>query len=100
MGRGYNKGTATLTAATAISVAALLAAEGYGGSMVGAFLEIDPQGVGDLFMGDSSSVSAATGRAVASPFNLSSVQGRAVDPGGIWLYSATGGDIGLTFIPK
>lgn len=100
MGRGYGRSTATIAAATATSVASILASEGYTGSMVGAFLEIDPTGtLTDLYRGTDSTVSASTGVLLQGPFNRIAIQGRAVDPGGIWLFSTTGGDFNLTFEP-
>lgn len=94
MSKAFNSSTATVPAATAISVAELLAAEGYTGSMVGIFLQIDKQALATLFMGHDSTVDAATGRAV-TVFTRTSPP--AVDPSRIWLFSTAGGEIGLTF---
>lgn len=95
----FNRSTASIAAATATRLSDILAAEGYAGHMAGQFLEISPGALTDLFMGDSSSVSASNGRPVQTPFNQQASPGRAVDPGGIWLFSTGGGDFELTFIP-
>jgi hypothetical protein len=98
MAQAFNRSTLTLAAATAQRLSDLLAAEGYTGSMVGQFLELeDVNSLGDVYVGDSSSVSAANGR-VLTIFSRSAPD--VVDPGAIWLISATGGDIACTFVPK
>lgn len=97
MGVGYNRSTLTLTAATAARLSDLLAAEGYAGSMVGAFLELeDVNSLSDVYIGDSSSVSAANGRLLTI---FTRTAPPAVDPGRFWLISATGGDISCSFEP-
>lgn len=100
MARGFiNK--ITLSAATATNLAAALAAAGYTGSMVGGFLEIDDFALTDLRRGDSSSVSATVGVPISGVNNgIYRRDVGTVDPGGIWLFSTTGGDIGVTFHPR
>lgn len=92
----------TLAAATATRLSTALAAAGYAGRMVGKFLEIDDFALTDLRRGDSSSVSATVGVPISGVNGgifrreAASLEG-AVDPGGLWLFSASGGDIGVTF---
>lgn len=100
MAVGYDAKTLTLAAATAQNLAALLLAEGYGGSMAGSFLELeDVNSLGDVFHGGSSAVSAATGRPLTLYSRQAGSPGNAVDPSRIWLFSTAGGDIGCTFEP-
>lgn len=92
----------TLVAATATRLSAALAAAGYTGRMVGKFLEIDDLALADLRRGDSASVSATVGVPISGVNNgvfrrEASDPSAAVDPGGLWLFSATGGDIAVTF---
>jgi len=92
----------TLTAATATRLSTALAAAGYTGRMVGKFLQIDDGALTDLRRGDSSSVSATVGVPISGVNNgiftrESSDPAGPVDPGAIWLYSAAGGDINVTF---
>lgn len=97
MGQAYDKATLTLAVATAQRLSDLLAAEGYAGSMVGAFLELeDVNSLGDVVHGDSSSVVLATGRTLTI---FTRTAPPAVDPGAIWLFSTGGGDIACTFQP-
>lgn len=92
----------TLPAATATRLSTALAAAGYAGRMLGKFLMIDDLALTDLRRGDSSSVSATVGVPVSGVNNgifqreSSSPEG-SIDPGGIWLFSTTGGDIAVTF---
>lgn len=92
----------TLTAAAATRLSTALAAAGYTGRMVGKFLEIDDLALTDLRRGDSSSVSATVGVPISGANNgiyrreATSPEG-AVDPGALWLFSTTGGDIAVTF---
>lgn len=94
----------TLGAATATRLSTALLAAGYLGSMVGAFLEIDDFALTDLRRGDSSAVSATVGTPISGVNNgvyrreSTDVRG-AIDPARIWLFSTTGGDIGVTFEP-
>lgn len=103
MARGFaNK--ITLVAATATKLSDALAAAGYAGSMIGSFLEIDDLALADLRRGDSSSVSATVGTPISGVnggiYRRESGHPSApVDPGRIWLFSTTGGDIGVTFEP-
>lgn len=98
MARAFNRADVTIAAITATNLAAILAAEGFTGSMVGAFLEIDPGVIaGDLFMGDSASVDATIGRPLTAPFSRSAPP--VVDPSRIWLYSVAGGEFAVTFEP-
>lgn len=97
MGLGYDKSTLTLAAATAQRLSDLLVAEGYSGSMLGAFLELeDVNSLGDVYHGSASTVSATTGRALTI-FTRSAPP--CVDPCSIWLFSTAGGDIACTFQP-
>lgn len=95
MAQAYSRNSATLAAATATRLSTLLAAEGYTGRMVGAFLEIIDD-IGDMVMADSATNISTTGRVVGS---FSRTAPPAVDPSRIWLYSATGGNFTLTFEP-
>lgn len=97
MGQAYDKSTLTLTALTAHRLSDLLAAEGYTGSMIGSFLELeDSGGLGDVYHGDSASVDAATGRSLTVYVRTSPP---VVDPSRIWLFSTAGGNISCTFEP-
>lgn len=92
----------TLVAATATRLSTALAAAGYTGRMLGKFLEIDDFALADLRRGDSSSVSATVGVPISGVnggiFRRESQDPSAVvDPGAVWLFSAAGGDIGVTF---
>lgn len=100
MGVGYDTKTLTLAPATAVRLSDLLVTEGYIGNMIGSFLELeDINSLGDVYHGSSSSVSSANGR-ILTIFTLNAGSPRnAVDPSRIWLISATGGDIGCTFLP-
>lgn len=103
MARGFAD-TITLAAGTATRLSDALAAAGYAGSMVGSFLEIDDFALADLRRGDASDVSATTGTPIsgvnAGVYRRESGHpGAPVDPSRIWLFSATGGDIGVTFEP-
>jgi hypothetical protein len=94
----------TLTAATATRLSDALAAAGYADNMIGSFLQIDDLALTDLRRGDSSSVSATVGVPISGAnsgiYTRESAHPAApVDPSRIWLYSATGGDIGVTFEP-
>lgn len=97
MAVAYDTKTLTLAVATAQNLVAILLAEGYTGSMIGAFLELeDINGLGDVFHGGSSAVSAANG----SPLTLyTRTAPPAVDPARIWLFSTAGGDIRCIFEP-
>lgn len=98
MAQSFDRQTLTLAAATAERLSDLLAAEGYTGSMVGQFLELeDVSSLGDVVHGDSSAVVLATGRPLTL-FSRSAPE--TVDPGAIWLFSTGGGDIACTFVPK
>lgn len=97
MAKAFNRANATIAAATATNLAAILVAEGYTGRMTGSFLEIDPGVLPDLYMGDSSSVDATIGRLLAAPFARNGSSAGVVDPSRIWLYSTAGGEFGLTF---
>lgn len=96
MARAFDKATVTLAAATAQNLAALLLAEGYTGSMVGAFLEMDAGALSDVFHGGDNTVDAATGRPLTA-YNRTAPP--VVDPSRIWLFSTGGGDIEVTFEP-
>lgn len=99
MAQAFSKSTVTLAVATAQNLAALLAAEGYTGSMAGSFLEIeDNVPLGDVFWGGDNTVDAATGRPLTVPFSRTAQMG-AVDPSRIWLFSTAGGDISVSFEP-
>lgn len=92
----------TLVAATATRLSTALAAAGYVGRMVGKFLEIDDFALADLRRGDSSSVSATVGVPISGVNSgvfrrEASDPSAPVDPGAIWLFSTTGGDVGVTF---
>lgn len=92
----------TLVAATATRLSDALAAAGYTGSMIGSFLEIDDFALADLRRGDASDVSAAVGVPISGVNGgvyrrESGHQAAPVDPSRIWLFSTTGGDIGVTF---
>lgn len=92
----------TLGAGVATRLSAALAAAGYAGRMLGSFLEIDDLALADLRRGDASDVSATVGVPVSGVnggiFRRESASPEApVDPSRIWLFSATGGDIGVTF---
>jgi hypothetical protein len=94
----------TLPAGTATRLSTALAAAGYAGSMIGAFLEIDDFALADLRRGDANDVSATVGVPISGVNGgiyrrESGHPGAAVDPSRIWLFSATGGDIGVTFEP-
>jgi hypothetical protein len=95
-------GVITLGAGTATRLSDALAAAGYAGSMVGAFLQIDDLALTDLRMGDSSSVSASVGvpiSAVNGGIFQRTASGKAIDPGAIWLFSTAGGNIAVVFTP-
>lgn len=96
MAIGFDKSTVTLAPNTAARLSDLLVAEGYTGSMVGAFLEIDAGALTDVYHGGDSSVSSTTGRLLSTFVRTAPP---VIDPGGIWLKSATGGDIEVTFEP-
>lgn len=88
----------TLVAGTATRLSAALAAAGYTGSMVGRFLEIDDYALTDLRRGDSSSTSATVGTPISGVNGgVYRRETGVIDPGGIWLFSTAGGDIGVTF---
>lgn len=91
----------TLVAATATRLSTALAAAGYAGRMVGSFLEIDDLALADLRRGDDSDVSATVGTPISGVnggiYRREASPGAVVDPARIWLFSATGGDIGVTF---
>lgn len=95
----YDFGDLTLAAATAERLSTLLIAEGYTGNFIGAFLEIDPQALADVYHGSSSAVDATVGRAFNG--NIYTRQATAprscVDPSRIWLFSTGGGSVGVTF---
>lgn len=97
MARGYDTDTLTLAAATPQRLSDLLAAEGFTGSMVGAFLELeDSNSLGDVYHGADASVDAATGR-MLTIFSRSAPP--VVDPSRLWLFSTGGGDISCTYEP-
>lgn len=97
MGAAFIRSTLTLTAATAARLSDLLATEGYLGSMVGSYLELeDVNSLGDVYYGDDNTVSSANGRLLTI---LDRTAPPAVDPSRIWLKSATGGDISCHFEP-
>lgn len=98
MAKAFNRNSVTIAPATATNLAALLVAEGYTGHMAGKFLEIDASTLGDLLMADSATNIATQGRPVAV-FTRNGYELAAVDPSLYWLYSATGGDFGVTFEP-
>lgn len=93
----------TLVAATATRLSTALAAAGYAGSMIGSFLEIDDLALADLRRGDASDVSATVGTPISGVnggiFRREGSRLAPVDPSRIWLFSTTGGDIGVTFEP-
>lgn len=100
MAQRFSRSNVTLTAATAARLSDLLAAEGYTGRMIGKYLNIHPGALADVFMGDSSSVAAANGVPITTTIPFVREAGSpelAIDPGAIWLISATGGDIRVTF---
>lgn len=100
MGLGYDKSTLTLAAATAQCLATLLIAEGYTGSMIGKFLELeDVNSLGDVYHGDNTSVGATTGRILTLYSRTSGSPQQAVDANGVFLFSTAGGDISCTFEP-
>lgn len=100
MGLGYDKSTMTLAAATAASLSSLLIVEGYTGSMIGKFMELeDVNSLGDVYHGDNSAVSASTGRILTLFSRTSGSPQQAIDANGIWLFSTAGGDISCTFEP-
>lgn len=100
MARGFAD-KITLVAATATRLSDALAAAGYTGHMAGGYLQIDDLALADLRRGDASDVSASVG------VPISGVDGGvwqrnappAIDPGSIWLFSTTGGDIAVVFDP-
>lgn len=96
---GFGKSTVTLAAATAQRLSDLLVAEGYTGSMIGAFMELSPLALTDVYYGNDSTVSATTGRKMDDPISRQGFFGRAVDPGSMWLFSTAGGDIEVSFEP-
>lgn len=100
MARGFaNK--ITLVAATATRLSDALVAAGYTGRMIGKYLMIDDYALADLRRGDSSSVSATVGTPISGVDSGVYVRDtEVIDPGGIWLFSTAGGDIGVTFEPK
>lgn len=99
MAKTYARSTATVPVGTATSVAAILAAEGYTGSMIGKYLYIDSAALIDLYRGADGTVTDLTGILLVggTPYIRRGKQGLPVDPGSIWLYSATGGDIALSY---
>lgn len=106
MGQGYAKATATIAAATATRLSAILTAEGYTGSMIGKYLRIDAGAAGilSLYRGADSLVSAVNGIDIAAMTppvweRIAPSPELAVDPANIWLFSTAGGDFGLTFEP-
>lgn len=100
MAKSYMKATFTLTALTPLNLAAGLAAEGYTGGMIGKYLEIHPKALTDVFYGDNSDTTAATGIPIvaANPFvRDAGANNVAVDPSQFWLFSTGGGDISVHF---
>lgn len=100
MAQRFASADVTLTAATAHRLSDLMAAEGYTGRMIGKFLSIHAGALADLFQGHDSTVDAANGVPVpvAAPFvREAGDPGSAIDPGAIWLFSTTGGDIRIVF---
>lgn len=91
----------TLGAGVAIRLSTALASAGYAGPMVGSFLEIDDLALADLRRGDASDVSATVGVPISGVnggiYRREASHGAVVDPSRVWLFSATGGDIGVTF---
>lgn len=103
MARGFAD-KITLAAGTATRLSDALIAAGYTGSMIGSFLEIDDFALTDLRRGDASDVSATIGTPISGVNGgiyrrESGHPGAPVDPGRIYLFSTTGGDIGVTFEP-
>lgn len=99
MAKGFASSQVTLAAATAQNLAALLAAEGYTGSMAGARLWIHANALTDVFRGHDNTVSATNGIDIDAndPFILEYPP--VVDPSRIWLFSTGGGDISVSFEP-
>lgn len=95
MPKGFSRSDVEIANDAPTRVSELLTLNGYAGSMVGAFLEIAAQNVADLVHGDSDNVGALNGRPIEDLYTRTAPP--AVDPARIWLYSATGGTIGLTF---
>lgn len=95
----FDAGTVTLTALTAAQLSTLMVTEGYTGNFIGAFLEIDPQALVDVYHGADATVDATTGRSFnANIYTRQAMSPRTcVDPSRIWLYSTGGGDVGVTF---
>lgn len=96
MAKSFDRADVTVPAATAVNLATLMTTEGYTGHFAGSFLEIDAQGVSDLLRGESSADVATKGRPCGQ---FSRTAPPVVDPSRIWLYSTTGGEIGITFEP-
>lgn len=93
-------GLITVPAATASRLSTLMVAAGYTGNFIGAHLEVASQAVADLFHGPTSGVTSANGRALAAGATLlrqAQASRWCVDPSRIWLISATGGVIGVSF---
>lgn len=101
MAKGFAKSTVTLAAGVAARLSDLLLAEGYTGSMVGKYLWIGDIVLGDLLRGADSALDASNGIPVltTAPFIRNGKPGLAVDPAGVWLFSATGGDVSVAFDP-
>lgn len=100
MAKSYMKATFTLTALTALNLAAGLVTEGYTGNMIGKYLEIHPKALTDVFYGDAATVDAATGIPIvaANPLVRESPSNTAsIDPSQYWLFSTGGGDISVHF---
>jgi hypothetical protein len=100
MAQRFSRSNLTLVAATPARLSDVLAAEGYAGRMIGKHLNIHPGALADLFVGDSSSVSAANGVPITTTLPYVREAGSpelAIDPGSIWLFSTGGGDIRVTF---
>lgn len=94
----FDQQDVTVPAGAAIRLSTLLVDEGYTGNFIGAYLEIDPRAVADLYHG-TSNVSATIGRSFDGNTYTRQAMGPrvCVDPARIYLFSATGGEIGVTF---
>lgn len=94
----FESSTVTLAAATAQRLSDLLVAEGYTGSLVGKFYEIDPQTLADVYRGADATVNATNGRPMTVPYSRTATSPQLpADVAGVFLYSTLGGDIGVTF---
>lgn len=99
MAKGFASSQVTLAAATATNLAALLAAEGYAGSMIGGRLFIHANALTDLFYGHDNTVSATNGIDIDANDPYILTHPPVIDPSRIWLFSTGGGDISVSFDP-